>query len=1001
MQSTKTLVAAVGLGLIVSVSVSAQFDVGRVTGTIYDPSGAIVPQATVTIKNIGTGITTTAQSDSFGNFVASALPYGDYVVTATASGFGTATSKTVTVNVGSSVNVVLKLPLGGGHEQVTVTGTVSTVQTGSAAIENTVSTEEVQNLPLNGRDIMGLIALTPGSVTSGTFGQTSINGAETSFTGLNTLLDGADATRIDTNATLATFGNQESRITRASVDSIAEVKIMNTGYSAEYGRALGPVVNLITKSGTDSYHGELFEFFRNEALNARNFFDYPNRGPFKLNDFGGNLGGPIVKDKLFFFGNYEGVRQHISNSVRSATFTAAQRSLFVPSMQPYVDALVPLPPGPPVCADTACTIQFVAVTQLNKLREDTGSVKLDYYESSTDRWMLRYNPDDSFTAFPFSINKDQIDSIPARNQYFRLDETHIFSPTLLNEAGFAINRQFTNAQAGGDDLPLFSNFANVGAEPGPSLFSELSPKTSFQFLESLTKTAGRHTMKFGADIRGNRINNELRQQDILTYFTLSGLQNNHPFADTRLGYPTLGFRDTNWDFYAQDDWKATPRLTLNYGVRYEYNSVWEETNVRVSNFDYATQQILPPGIPFYQPDRNDFGPRLGFAYDPFGSGKTVIRGFGAIFYLPQLQGAVNSLPSNNFPNVEVTVFQDPTLAFPVPAVLPAMASVHDVNALDPHLRDTYSEQWGLNVQRELLPQIVFTLGYTGNHGVKLPAGAAYAGLELNNINPLTGARPSAAFGEERLLGDFLSSNYNALQITARRHAGRVTFDANYTWSHEIDNAPSIFSAFEDSNNINADRGHGDIDVRHNFTADVLYDLPSLHNQVSAFRGALGGWRAGTILQARSGLPVNIALQPAFFATSILRPDYVPGQSIQAPKYSVPDSQLNAAAFKAPAGALGTIARNAGRGPHFVQWDLSLQKDFHLNERWSMQFRSDMFNILNHPNFSNPDATLCSSYTASSNTCVPNLDFGRSGSTIGNLVGIGTSRQVQFALKLLF
>ena len=152
-------------------------------------------------------------------------------------------------------------------------------------------------------------------------------------------------------------------------------------------------------------------------------------------------------------------------------------------------------------------------------------------------------------------------------------------------------------------------------------------------------------------------------------------------------------------------------------MRYEYNSVWEETNVRVSNFDYATQQILPPGIPFYQPDRNDFGPRLGFAYDPFGSGKTVIRGFGAIFYLPQLQGAVNSLPSNNFPNVEVNVFQDPTLAFPVPAVLPAMASVHDINALDPHLRDTYSEQWGLNVQRELLPQIVFTLGYTGNRRI--------------------------------------------------------------------------------------------------------------------------------------------------------------------------------------------------------------------------------------------------------------------------------------------
>ena len=449
--------------------------------------------------------------------------------------------------------------------------------------------------------------------------------------------------------------------------------------------------------------------------------------------------------------------------------------------------------------------------------------------------------------------------------------------------------------------------------------------------------------------------------------------------------------------------KATPRLTLNYGVRYEYNSVWEETNVRVSNFDYATQQILPPGIPFYQPDRNDFGPRLGFAYDPCGSGKTVIRGFGGIFYLPQLQGAVNSLPSNNFPNVEVTVFQDPTLAFPVPAVLPATASAHDVNALDPHLRDTYSEQWGLNVQRELFPQIVFTLGYTGNHGVKLPAGAAYAGLELNNINPLTGARPSAAFGEERLLGDFLSSNYNALQITARRHAGRVTFDANYTWSHEIDNAPSIFSAFEDSNNINADRGHGDIDVRHNFTADVLYDLPSLHNQASAFRGALGGWRAGTILQARSGLPVNIALQPAFFATSILRPDYVPGQDPNAGPRQVNPADVkvkwfNVDAFQAAAnGTIGNVGRNTIHGPGYANLDGSIAKNFPVIESVRVKFQAEFYNFTNSVNFlvdnpgSSPNALRMQNRTPAQNVNTP----------FGAMLADRGGRVLQFSLRLEF
>lgn len=1001
----------------------AQFDVGRITGTVLDPTGAVVPGATVTITNIDTGLKTEVQSDSTGNFSAPALPYGNYRLTATATGFGTATIDNVNVHVGAVANLELRLPVGSTKEEVTVTGTLSTVQTSTSEVGNTLTTSQVENLPLNGRDIMGYIALVPGSITTAGMFQQSLNGQETGFTGLNTLLDGADATRIDTNATSTTFGAQNSRIGRASVDSIAEVHIVTTGYSAEYGRASGAVVNLITKSGTNDLHGAVFEFFRNDAINARNFFEYTeHRQPFKLNQFGGNLEGPIVKNKLFFFVNYEGVRQQITNSFLSSTLSAAERAKFVPSMQPYVSVLPPLPANPIYLDPPANTLVLYSASLLDKLREDTGSIKIDHQISDKDRWNLRYNVNDSFTAHPFNINRDQIQKVPARSQYVRFDETHIFSPTLLNEIGFAVNRQFTNGLSGEDNLPLFSNFANVGAAPGPALFSELTPKTTFQFLESLTKTAGKHSLKFGADIRRQQINNMLRQQDILTFLSLDGLENNQPFALSRLGYPTLGFRSTNWDFYAQDDWKVTPRFTLNLGLRYEYNTVfhvtgqagvnpvWSRINGyptvtdRVSNFDFATQTLFPVGRSFYEPDYNNFAPRVGFSYDPFGKGKTVIRGFGGISYLPMLQGAVNSLPSNNFPNLSLTVFDFP-LTFPVPAELPAIATLN-VNTFDPHARDSYTEQWELNIQHEILPQTVLTVGYVGNHGVKLPAGAAFAGLQLNNVDIFTGLRPYPKYGDERLLGNFLGSNYNSLQVGVRRRAARFTFDANYTWGHEIDNTVNIFGAFENSRNINLDHGNGDIDVRHNFTADALYDLPALHSQAAVVRGVLGDWHAATILQARSGLPFTIGLQPGVFAADPQRPNWIPGQSITPPNYSIPDRQLNPAAFSftGPVGAVGgTLARNSMTGPTFVQWDISMQKRFAFTEKLNLEFRSDFFNILNHPNFNNPDSTLCTSYATSSpaNTCVPNPLFGRSTSTLGNLVGLGTSRQIQFALKLLW
>jgi len=311
-----------------------------------------------------------------------------------------------------------------------------------------------------------------------------------------------------------------------------------------------------------------------------------------------------------------------------------------------------------------------------------------------------------------------------------------------------------------------------------------------------------------------------------------------------------------------------------------------------------------------------------------------------------------------------------------------------VNALQTNLRDSYSEHWSLGVQHELFKNTVLEVTYVGNHGVKLPAGAAFAGLELNPIiNAATGERAvNQNFGDERVLGDFLNSNYNALQVALRRHAGRFTLDANYTWAHELDNTVSVFGAFEDSNNVNLDYSSGDIDVRNVFTADVIYDLPRW-NLVPKRVGA--GWEIASILQARSGLPVNIVQNPGTFGFDPTRPDRNTGVSIRPANYNAPFNQLNPAAFTPVASGIGDLGRNAAVGPGFTQWDFSVIKNTPLTERVSLQFRAEFFDILNHPNFANPDGDLA------------DARFGQSTQTINSLVGIGTSRQVQLALKLLF
>ena len=1044
----------VGLVWMSCLMASAQFDTGTITGLVTDSSGAVVPNASVTVANVGTSFKKTLQTDSGGNYTASALPFGDYVVTASASNFAEAKSQQFTLNVGSTVHLNLTMNVAATGQLIEVTGTTTTIDTASSTAGTTLNSTQISNLPVNGRDVSDFLEIAPGSVGSAGFFQGSVNGLENIFTGLNIKLDGQNASRGDINGFLDTEGQEGARVTRASLDSIQEIDYSNSGYSAENGFSLGPQMNVITKSGTNANHGELFEFFRNDALDAKDYFENTPavpKQPLRLNQFGANLSGPIVRNKLFFFVNYEGDRTHLTNiAPLNETVSALVRSKFVAPMRPVLSQLAPLPPGcTSIPAPASCAVpktdEVDPVTGLptgggaqlvydpailpDRVREDTGSVRLDYDISDSDRLFGRYNINDSLTTDTLGLNQGQVSPQYLRTQLGKIDETHTFSSTLLNEFSVGLNRFYsdTNSNTPKPLTGFAGFFTNLGSLPGPNSFNQITPFSVFEVFDTVTKVAGPHQLKFGTQIRVNRLNEWLRPQQTYYFGSFSDLEKDNPFVLGKIGFPGfVGIRNSNWDFYGQDDWRVTRKLTLNLGLRYDFNTVWREGHNRIQNFDVATQSFLPATQPSYSAPKADFAPRVGFAYDPLGRGKTVIHGYGGLFYMPMqfgfgLTSNIPALASYNV-NVFQAIFATPpfSIAYPSPNP-PLIAGTQNISIFPQHPNDPYSTNWLFGIQQELAPNTVLTVNYTGNKTQHMQAGVSFAAINLNpmNPNPNVSARPYSGFANENLDADKLSSHYNALQVQLRHNVGRLEVEGNYTWSHEIDNLVNVFSGWSDPFNPNLDRGSGDWDVRHNFTASAVYSLAELKGSNSVLRGVFGGWQASSILQARSGLPENIQVVSGFFGNP-MRPDYVPGQPLWLSHHSWPNTSYNPSAFQLEPNFqgvwghdIGSVGRNALRAPAFFQWDMSGMKNFPVTERVKMQFRADFFNILNHPNFTNPDGGICQSitYTAAtaiappSGTCVPNPNFGRSSQTIadvaGGAIGNGTARQVQFSLKVMF
>lgn len=1015
----------------------AQFDSGTITGTTSDSSGAAIARSTVLVENLGTGKKTSARANANGNFSVSALPFGTYVVIANASGFGETRSGTIVLNVGATVHVALKMNVAAAQETVSVTGTETTVQTDSTTAGTTLNAKQIENLPVNGRDVSNFLEIAPGSVGSTGYFQGSVNGLENIFTGLNITVDGQNATRGDINGFLNTEGQEAAHVTRSSIDSIQEIDYSNNGYTAETGHSLGPQMNIITKSGTNHFHGTAFEYLRNDALDAHDYFETGSKQPLKLNQFGGNLSGPLVHNRLFFFVNYEGDREHITTlSPLNHTLSAYARSKFVSSMQPILQQMAPLPagctaiPAPASCAypgsdsGTAggANMVYNPTSLPTTLREDTGSVRLDYEMGQNDRLMFRYNINDSLTDYTYGANIGQTSPQALTTQLTKVDETHTFSPTLLNQAGIGVNRFYSDTESNTPN-PYYSIagfFTDLGSLPGANSFNQVTPFTVLEAFDNVTKVMGASNLHFGVQIRVNRQNEWLKPEQTYYYGSFSDLENNNPFVLAKIGFPGyLGIRDSDWDGYVQDNWRVNRKLVLNLGLRYDYNTTWREGHDRMQNFDIATQSFSSPTSAPYTAPKSDFAPRVGISYDPFGTGKTVVHAYGGLFYMPMEFSFALTSNIPKYANYNVNVFDaffgGYSIAFPAPNP-PLTAGTQVVNSFPTHPHDPYAANWLLGIQQEFPGRVVATVNYSANSVKHMQAGVSFAAINMNPANTVTGVpQKYSGFASENYLGDVLGSNYNSLQAQLRRNFGRLNAEVNYTWSHEFDDDVNVFSGFSDPFDPSRDRSSGDIDVRNNFTGSVNYDLGELKHASRLRREVAGGWQVASIVQARSGLPTNITLVSGFFGNP-MRPNYVSGQSPYLSKVQWPNESYNINAFAVPSGYDGTwgqnmgdVGRNALRGPGFLQWDFSTMKNFALTESSQLQFRADLFNILNHPNFTNPDGGICLAVFPAANgkpaSCIPNANFGRSSQTVagasGGLVGNGTARQAQFAVKLLF
>ncbi len=1062
-----TLAGALVLILGSMIPLGAQVSTGTISGTITDSSGAAISDAQVQVKNSGTGVVQTAASDSQGRFTVPSLNVGQYEVTANKAGFQTVVRTNIPVTVGSQFVVDITLPVGAAQQTVTVEGEVAQVDTASSTVANLVEQKQMIDLPLNGRNFQQLITLAPGVQVAQT-ATTSFYGKGDTYSiaggrpeGQAYLLDGTDITNFFNHGT-----GGGSLGTSLGIDAIGEFQTLTNTYSAQFG-GNGAVVNAVSKSGTNSFHGGAFEFFRNSALDARDFFEGASPAPFRRNQFGGSIGGPIKKDKTFFFFNYEGVQlsKVLTNPVIVPDANAHNGDLpcaVAGNAAPCVNGLAHVGFASqaianvmkvyPVAANSPAGFGTIPETGKQTGHEHYLLARVDHTLGPKDNLFARYVYDkgEFDNPFPNTTIPGWNDSEPTRNQYITLEEKRIISPSVINIARVGYVRTENSATTLGT-VPALQFYPHLGGQDGNIAITGLSglgPSALAPYLLLQNKysasddvyiTKGAHTIKMGLGFTFLQTyeNQPFSAAGSFSFGSLLGfLQGNVIRYGGAFPVGTavpFNFSGANPDAYRawreemlmpyiNDDWKVNSKLTLNIGLRMDFDtnphSIMKNMLV-ITNPPFnsiggpiSTGFNLVDNVWRNNPNSGNWGPRLGFAFDPFKDHKTSIRGgfadtHNVVAPRTWTSGYVTGPP---FPSVIVTPGPaNPVIPFPNPFIgtvkppLPSNGQTVDYN----QDKAPALYQWNLNIQRELPYDTILTVGYVGSHGSHLmtqtdqnpPIPITDAnGVVHFGTGTLSNPRWSPNFGTINALQVNGNSSYNSLQANAvHRFSHNFQGQLAYTWSHCIDDG-SGSSGLEtgggprsDPYNYALERGSCTFDLRHSFRANSVYMLPFKGNRL------IEGWQVSGILSRTTGAPL---LLTTGFDRSLIgpsstineRPNLAPGVTADSIEQDIRTQWYNPAGFVLqPAGTQGNLGRNVIRGPKLFNLDFSLLKDTKIRENLNIQFRAEFFNILNHENFGVPNLNVFTSTGA----------INPSAGLITNTNPGTTPRQIQFALRLSF
>jgi hypothetical protein len=1105
------LIACAGL-------VSAQQITGNIHGTVTDPSGAMLPSAVVTAHHVETGFTRTANTDRGGSYLLVELPIGHYRIEVTAKGFQKYIQEGITLNVNESATVLVRLQVGSETQQISVTADASLVQNTVTSLGKTVMEREILDLPLDGRDFTqlgllqpGVVPLTPGLLEAGGGLRNNegyaVDGQRPESN--NFMIDGAD----NVNNVDGGF------VIKPPIDAIAEFRILTHNSNAEFGRNTGSTTNIVTRSGTNAFHGAAWEFFRNDAMDASDYFTRSVQ-PLKQNQFGATFGGPIRKDKTFFFAYYEGFRNRQGETDSATVPSVAERggdfseqctsiggqfnggvctdasgnflpqgqlfSLFtgapvpvpnntLPGIDPTSQNILPFFPLP-----NSGTNTFIS-TQTKVETNDQFGVRLDHYLSSTDTLNFRYMFSGGPSTDPLSPAGANVPGFPigadTRAQNFVAQDTHVFSPNLIavgrisylrNKLLFGLHTNHesladlgfqydsTLPEAAGPPFIQVGGYASVG---DPITGPRNTFQNTFDYSGSLSWIRGRHEMKFGAGYRHDSIS---ALQGIATngFFVFAPFPFTDGFASFLAGAPVFflqgvgdfsrGIRGQAFNAFAQDTFKLSQRVTLNFGLRYEMPSPDTEIHNRQNLFEPGVQsKVVPdapaglvypgdPGVPagLISTDRKGFAPRIGVAWDPTGKSDWLVKAAYGIFYEPYYTGQGGPLQS---PISAPPYLQTPQVNGPESFSNPYLnqtlfngrfAEPMTILTLAPKLDLPYAQDWNLTLEKSFGTDWLADIGYVGTKGTHLPRfvegnptqfipGLDSSGNPISNENNVnqrrlysgcTLAQPNGCiYASAGLIEGISSSTYHALEASLRKRFGHgLSFLGSYTWSHSIDDVSSFNITGSASQpvagendlaqnpfDLAAERGRSMFDAHQRFVLSYQWDLPFWHHATNWYQHAFGNWQINGIFTAMTGTPFTVfdssdnSLQggaPEITGFSANRPNVV-GNPNSGPR--TPQEWFNVAAFQQlapdPTGQVqvfGDEGRNVVEGPGYVNWDFSIFKSFTIAESKSIQFRGEMFNILNHTNFRLPVSDISS----------PNF---------GQIQTDVSPRVIQLALKFLF